>query len=153
MTTVTFEGAIDLPGSILDEMVAHARTDVPYETCGLLASDADGRIAGHWTVANADRSMTWFRMDPKAQLQAMRAMDDADLEWSGIWHCHTHSEAFPSPTDIDQAQHWPGIVAIIVSLQDPSPVVRAFDIRDGAVTERVLTVDGKELDAGPVHNR
>ncbi|MEE8602715.1 Mov34/MPN/PAD-1 family protein [Euzebya tangerina] len=143
-------GRLDLPGDIRDEMLIHARSDVPYETCGLLASDADGNLAGHWPVANADRSMTWFRMDPKDQLRAMRAMDDAELEWSGIWHCHTHTEPFPSPTDIDQSVHWPGIVAVIVSLQDPDPVIRAFDIADGEVTERVLTVDGKEQDRGAV---
>lgn len=150
MTEVPLRGAVDVPRAIVDEIVAHARSDAPYETCGLLASDADGRIVGHWVVGNADRSMTWFRMDPKGQLQAMRAMDDAGLEWSGIWHCHTHTEAFPSPTDVDQAQHWPGIVAIIVSLQDPDPVLRAFDIADGEVTERVLTVDGRDVPRGPV---
>lgn len=150
MTTAQVQGTFDLPTHIRDEIVAHARSDVPYETCGLLAADADGRVAGHWPVPNADRSMTWFRMDPKAQLAAMRAMDDQDLEWCGIWHCHTHSEAFPSPTDIEQSQHWPGIVALIVSLQDPEPVLRAYDIADGEVRERVLTVDGKEQPRGHV---
>ena len=150
MTRVEIRGTVDLPARIRDEMVEHARSDVPYETCGLLASDADGALVGHWTVANADRSMTWFRMDPKDQLRAMRAMDDQDLEWSGIWHCHTHTEAFPSATDIEQSSYWPGIVAVIVSLQDPEPVIRAFDISEDNVTERVLTVDGKEQDRGPV---
>ena len=150
MTTVPLLGTFDLPAAIAEEIVAHARSDVPYETCGLLAADPDGRIAGHWTVPNADRSMTWFRMDPKAQLKAMRAMDDAGLEWCGIWHCHTHTEAFPSPTDIAQAEHWPGITALIVSLQDPEPVLRAYQIGDGEVSEQVLTVDGKEQPRGPV---
>jgi proteasome lid subunit RPN8/RPN11 len=150
MTTVPLRGAFDLPSHIREEIVAHARSDVPYETCGILASDPAGRIIGHWTVPNADRSMTWFRMEPKAQLQAMRAMDDADLEWSAIWHCHTHTEAFPSPTDVEQSQHWPGIVAMIVSLQDPDPVIRAYDIVDGEVLERVLTVDGREQPRGHV---
>lgn len=150
MTRVEMNGTLDLPGSIREEIVDHARSDVPFETCGLLASDAAGKVTGHWTVANADRSMTWFRMDPKEQLRAMRAMDDQVLEWSGIWHCHTHTEAFPSATDIEQSSYWPGIVTVIVSLQDPDPVIRAYDIVDKCVTERVLTVDGKEVDRGPV---
>jgi proteasome lid subunit RPN8/RPN11 len=148
MTTVPVHGTFELPAAIRDAIVAHARSDVPYETCGLLAADADGHVVGHWPVPNADRSMTWFRMDPKAQLAAMREMDDRDLEWCGIWHCHTHSEAFPSPTDVEQARHWPGIVALIISLQDPDPVLRAFDIADGVVAERVLTVGGKEQPRG-----
>ena len=150
MTAAPLQGTLDLPARIAAEIVAHARGDVPYETCGLLAADADGVIVGHWPVANADRSMTWFRMDPKEQLRAMRAMDDAGLEWSGIWHCHTHTEAFPSPTDVAQAEFWPGIAALIVSLQDPDPVIRAFQIADGEVVEQVLTVDGKEQPRGPV---
>ncbi|CAN5230635.1 M67 family metallopeptidase [soil metagenome] len=149
MTTVPLQGTFDLPAHIRDEIVAHARTDVPYETCGLLAAGPDGVVTGHWTVPNADRSMTWFRMDPKAQLGAMRAMDDADLEWCAIWHSHTHTEAYPSPTDIDQAQHWPGIVALIVSLQDPEPILRAYDIAGGEVRERVLTVSGVSQPQGP----
>ncbi len=150
MTTVPFSGSFDLPSRIREEILDHARSDIPFETCGLLAADAQGRVEGHWPVANADRSMTWFRMEPKDQLAAMRAMDDADLEWCGIWHCHTHTEAFPSPTDIEQSQHWPGIVAMIVSLQDPEPVLRAYEIVEGDVVERVLTVDGKDQPRGHV---
>lgn len=151
MTTVQVRGTFDLPRHIVEEIVAHARSDVPYETCGLLAAGADGQVVAHWTVPNADRSMTWFRMDPKGQLRAMRAMDDAGLEWCAIWHCHTHTEAFPSPTDIEQSQYWPGIVALIVSLQDPDPVFRAYDIDEsGRVHERVLTVGGKDQPRDPV---
>jgi [CysO sulfur-carrier protein]-S-L-cysteine hydrolase len=150
MTQVPMAGRLELPSRIRDEILDHARADVPFETCGLLAADAGGAVVGHWTVPNADRSMTWFRMEPRAQLRAMREMDDRGLEWCGIWHCHTHTEAFPSPTDVEQSQHWPGIVAVIVSLQDPDPVIRAFDVADGRVTERVVTVDGAEQPRGHV---
>lgn len=150
MTTAPVEGSLDLPADIRDEILAHARADAPYETCGLLAADDQGWVRGHWPVANADRSMTWFRMDPQDQLHAMKAMEDRGLEWSGVWHCHTHTEAFPSDTDIEQSRHWPGIVAVIVSLEDPEPVIRAFDINDGQVVERVLTVDGKDVALGAV---
>ncbi len=149
MTIAPMRGSLELPPHIRDEIIAHARSDVPYETCGLLAADADGAVVGHWTVDNADRSMTWFRMDPKGQLRAMREMDDGDLEWMGIWHCHTHTEAYPSPTDVEQSANWPGIVAIIVSLQDPDPVIRAYDIVDGEVSERVLTVGQEVQPQGP----
>lgn len=149
MTIAPMHGSLDLPTEIRDQIVTHARSDVPYETCGLLAADATGAIVAHWPVPNADRSMTWFRMDPQAQLRAMREMDDADLEWTGVWHCHTHTEAYPSPTDIEQSRYWPGIVAVIVSLQDVEPVIRAFDITDGEVTERVCTVNSEHIPQGP----
>lgn len=150
MTTVPLHQTFDLPVHIAAEIVAHARSDVPFETCGLLAAGLEGAVVAHWPVPNADRSMTWFRMDPKAQLKAMRAMDDAGLEWCAIWHCHTHTEAYPSPTDVEQSQWWPGIVALIVSLQDPEPVMRAYDIDEaGEVRERVLTVGGTAQDRAP----
>ncbi|WP_205712089.1 Mov34/MPN/PAD-1 family protein [Euzebya rosea] len=149
MTVAPMHGTLELPPHIRDEMVAHARSDTPFETCGLLAADDEGRLVRHWPIPNADRSMTWFRMEPKAQLKAMREMDDEDLEWAAIWHCHTHTEAYPSPTDIEQSAYWPGIVAIIVSLQDPDPVIRAYDITDGQVSERVLTVAQEAQPQGP----
>lgn len=149
MTVAPLHGSLELPPHIREEMISHARADVPFETCGLLAACGDGAIVRHWPVPNADRSMTWFRMEPRAQLRAMREMDDEDLEWAAIWHCHTHTEAYPSPTDIEQAQHWPGIVAVILSLQDPEPVIRAYDILDGAVSERVLTVGKEAQPQGP----
>ena len=37
LTRVKISGTLDLPGDIRDEMVEHARTDVPYENYGLLA--------------------------------------------------------------------------------------------------------------------
>jgi hypothetical protein len=41
-------------------------------------------------------------------------------------------------------------VYLIVSLQDSdAPVIRAFDIIDGKITERTVSVDGVQAPAGP----
>ncbi len=147
MTTAPIAGTLDLPRHLYDEIVEHARSDAPFETCGLLAG-ADGVVSHHWPIPNAARSMTYYQMEPKAMLAAMREMDEQDLELLGIWHSHTHTEAYPSPTDVELATY-PGTAYLICSLQDDEPVIRAFDIVDGTITERVLTVAGEPAPTGP----
>jgi proteasome lid subunit RPN8/RPN11 len=147
LTRAQIAGRLDLDRATYDALIAHARSDVPFEVCGLLAG-LDGRVARHYEIPNAARSMTYYTMDPKALLRAMHEMDDEEWDLLAIYHSHTHTEAFPSATDVQLAAY-PDAVYLIVSLQDPAvPVVRAFDIRDGKITERVLTVGGEEAPVG-----
>lgn len=148
MTKAEIAGGIDLPRDVYAALVEHARSDAPYEVCGLLAGEG-GAFRRHYPIPNAARSMTYYSMDPKAMLHAMNDMDDEDWDLLAIYHSHTHTEAFPSKTDVELAVY-PDAVYLIISLQDPEPVIRAFDIRDGKITERVLTVDGEQA---PVGNR
>jgi proteasome lid subunit RPN8/RPN11 len=59
----------------------------------------------------------------------------------GVFHSHTHTDAYPSPTDVAQAQD-PGWHYVLVSLRDTHPVVRSYAIVDGAVTEEPVAVPG-----------
>ena len=148
MTRAAIVGELDLDRDTYEALVAHARRDHPYEVCGLLATDDGRRVVKHYEIPNAARSMTYYNMDPKAMLHAMHEIDDEGWELLGIYHSHTHTEAFPSPTDVELA-FYPDAVYLIVSLQDDEPVVRGFDIRDGKITERVLTVAGEAAPTGP----
>jgi proteasome lid subunit RPN8/RPN11 len=144
VTRAEIEGSIDLSRDVYDGMVAHARSDAPYEVCGMVAGE--GRFDRRYEIPNVERSMTFYKMDGKAHLKAITEIEDN--EWSfGIYHSHTHTEAFPSVTDVELAVY-PEAVYLIVSLQDPEAVVRAFDIRDGRITERVLTIDGEQAPVG-----
>ncbi len=147
MTRATIDGRLNLDRATYEALIAHARSDFPYEVCGLLAG-ADGQIVGHYRIPNATRSMTAYNMDPKALLRVLRQIDDAELDVLAVYHSHTHTEAFPSATDVELAAY-PDAVYLIVSLQDNEPVLRGFDIREGRITERVLTVEGEELPTGP----
>lgn len=148
MTKAEIAGGLDLPRDVYTALVEHARSDAPFEVCGLLAGEG-GEFRTHYPIPNAARSMTYYSMDPKAMLHAMNDMDDQDWDLLAIYHSHTHTEAFPSKTDVELAVY-PDAVYLIISLQDPEAVIRAFDIRDGRITERVLTVDGEQA---PVGNR
>ncbi len=147
VTRARLEGLLELDRGTYDDLVEHARSDFPFEVCGLLAG-RDGHVAKHYRIANAARSMTYYSMDPKAMLHAMNEIDDRDWDLLAIYHSHTHTEAFPSPTDVELA-FYPEPVYLIVSLQDQdAPVIRGFEIVDGVITERQVHVDGVPAHAG-----
>jgi [CysO sulfur-carrier protein]-S-L-cysteine hydrolase len=147
VTRAEISGRFDLDRATYDAIVDHARSDFPFEVCGLLAGSG-GRLVKHWAIPNAARSMTYYSMEPKAMLAAFNEMDDRGWDLLAIYHSHTHTEAFPSPTDVELA-FYPEAVYLIVSLQDPEqPVIRGFDIVDGAIAERVVDVDGVRAPVG-----
>lgn len=124
---------------LLDErtrqtLIDHARSDFPYEVCGLIAHRDDGSHIVY-PIRNAERSMTYYAMDPRELLQAMRLIEDRGDKFT-IYHSHTHSEAYPSATDIRLAAY-PEATYLIVTLQDrANPAMRAFAICDGQVREK-----------------
>ena len=147
MTRARIEGRLELDRTLYDDLVEHARSDFPYEVCGLLAG-RDGTVVKHYRIPNAARSMTYYSMDPKTMLHAMNEIDDEDWDLLAIYHSHTHTEAFPSPTDVELA-FYPDAIYLIISLQEAdAPVIRGFGIRDGTITERELIVDGAPAPVG-----
>ncbi len=124
---------------VFDALVEHAWSDFPYEVCGLLGLHADG-TAEVLPVANAERSMRYYVMDSRELLRAMRRIEDEVLGLV-IYHSHTHTQAYPSATDVRHAAY-PDALYAIVTLQDhDAPAVRAFTIRDGAVGEVPVLVE------------
>ncbi len=127
-----------------DRLVEHARSDHPYEVCGLLGLRPDGGFE-HYLVPNAERSMTYYVMEPRALLRAMREIEDHGYGLA-IYHSHTHTDAYPSQTDIQLAAY-PDATYLIVTLQDwDRPDIRAFTIVDGEVREKLVVVRDR-----PVH--
>jgi proteasome lid subunit RPN8/RPN11 len=117
-----------------DALVAHSESDFPFEVCGLLGVESDTTIR-HFRITNDERSMTYYVMNGLEMLRAMREIEDDELELV-IYHSHTHTQAYPSATDIRLAAY-PDATYAIVTLQDrDAPDVRAFRIIDGVVTER-----------------
>ena len=56
-----------------------------------------------------------------------------------MFHSHTHSEPYPSPTDVDQAPD-PGWHYVIVSLKREAPETRSYRIVDGVISEERVAV-------------
>jgi len=130
-----------LEQSYIDEMIAHAREDAPDECCGIIAG-AGGRAKKLYRAINAEKSPYRYSVDAKDLLRIYRDADDHDWEFLVIYHSHTHTEAYPSPTDVRLAS-WPDAYYVLVSLMDEEhPAVRAFRILEGVVTEEAIEVTG-----------
>ena len=128
----------------IDEMVAHAREDLPNECCGILAG-RDGRVLKLYRMTNLAASPFRFDMDPGEIVKVDAEAGDNDWELLAIYHSHTRSEAYPSDTDVriagGTAQLWPDVRYVLVSLMDKAaPQVRSFTIIDGVVAEEPLDV-------------
>src|SRR5690625_1309750 len=102
VTHASIAGRFDIDQGTYDRLIVHARSDMPFEVCGLLASE-HGTFRKHYEIPNAARSMTYYQMDPKPMLAAFNEIDDSEWDLQAIYHSHTHTEAYPSSTDIELA--------------------------------------------------
>lgn len=118
-------------------LVAHAREEAPNECCGYVRA-ADGVVQEVVRSENPRRSPYGFELDSKSLL-ATNELDDEGYE-VGIYHSHPRSPAEPSQTDINLA-YYPHWTYLIVSLENDDPVVRAWHIADGQVTEEEVLLD------------
>jgi proteasome lid subunit RPN8/RPN11 len=131
-----------IPQSMIEEMVAHAREDLPNECCGLIGG-GDGEARTLYRARNAFASPFSYRVDPGDQYRIIeKEMRDRGEELIAIYHSHTKSPAYPSQTDLNEAASWPEQVYLIVSLADPeTPDVKAFWLKDNEIAEAELVVE------------
>jgi [CysO sulfur-carrier protein]-S-L-cysteine hydrolase len=117
------------------QLVGHAYDGLPDEACGLIAGPpGTDRATAFYPCGNIAASSRVYTIDPKDHLRADRDAERRGLEINGVVHSHTHTEAYPSPTDVAQAPD-PGWHYVIVSLRHEAPVVRSYRIVDGEITE------------------
>jgi proteasome lid subunit RPN8/RPN11 len=130
-----------MPRRLLNEAIRWAQAGLPNEACGLLAAPDIAENGGVPTrfvgLANVAASPYRYLIDPDEQLRVMLDIDDANEVVWGIVHSHVASAPEPSATDIGLAAY-PDALYLICSLATEPPLVRAWSIRDGAVTEIVL---------------
>ena len=131
---------LEVTRDVLDRLVALAYDCYPEEACGLVAGPpGEDRAVAFYPCRNAAASARVYTIDPKEHLRAERDADDHDWEINGVVHSHTHSEPYPSPTDVAQAPD-PGWHYVIVSLKRAAPEVRSYRIVDGAIDEEPVVV-------------
>jgi proteasome lid subunit RPN8/RPN11 len=125
-------------GAQLDEA-----TGLPLEACGLLGGDpASTRIAVCYPTRNAAASARTYTVDPQDVLRADRDAESRGLEIVGVFHSHTHTDPYPSATDVAQAPD-PSWHYVLVSLRDESPTLRSYRIVDGKIDEEPVVLEGR----------
>jgi proteasome lid subunit RPN8/RPN11 len=134
-----------IPAALLDDVVAHAREEYDAECCGMIAYDRSSRDGSPLAVRvhraeNVYASRKRFEIDGKELLHTLNEFEDEDWEMGAIYHSHTHTEPYPSQTDINFAANWPGLEWVIVGLGGDEPEVRCYLIESGEVREVPLEV-------------
>jgi proteasome lid subunit RPN8/RPN11 len=124
------------------EMLSACWSGLPLEGCGLLGGTTlgdDARALLCYPTDNVARSARVYTVDPKGFLRADRDAEGRGMSIVGVWHSHTHTGAYPSPTDVEQAPD-PGWHYVLVSLADGAPVVRSYRIVDGKISEEPVVL-------------
>ncbi len=142
--------AFELPRGMYEEILAHARAGMPNEACGVVAGD-DGRPVRIYPMRNAEQSPVVYRFEEREQLEVFNEIEEKGWELLAFFHSHTHTEAYPSPTDRAHA-HWsdpvsgeelatyPGTRYMIVSFAEQEPVLRAFNFDGGDPVEEDVRI-------------
>lgn len=127
---------------VWEKVLAHCLEGAPLEACGLLGGQAGDRAVAErcYPATNAAGSSRVYTVEPRDLLRADREEEAAGGELIGVWHSHTHTEAWPSPTDVGQAPD-PGWHYVLVSLRDVEPTLRSFRIRDGNIFEESVVLE------------
>lgn len=127
-----------VPQRAIDAMGQHAIACYPEEMCGLLVGvPGTNEVQKFVPCTNIAHSALVYTIDPKEHLRAELAAEAEGLEILGCAHSHTHTVAYPSPTDVAQAPD-PNWHYIIVSLKTGSPQPRSFLIHGNDITEEAI---------------
>ena len=133
-----------LPSSIADEVLLHARAELPNEACGLLSGSlATGRATRFHPARNAEASPLRYNVHPEDLVRITFAIEDAGEELIAIFHSHTRSAAVPSATDRRTAMY-PDPFYLLASLADrdasAARAMRSWRIYRGQAFEVPLTI-------------
>jgi [CysO sulfur-carrier protein]-S-L-cysteine hydrolase len=147
-----------LPWTIHDQMIAHAVRGLPHEACGLFAAepsamtaspsaDPDASITSvvaFHPMRNAAASSQIYQLDGAEMLDVEAAADAKGQLICGVMHSHTHTSAYPSPTDVRDAAAFDPFGTwhyVIVSLRHPEPALRSYRIVNGKISEEAVVLE------------
>ncbi len=126
--------------AVLEQMGEHsiARYRAPNgfeEACGLLVgTSANSTVIEFHPCVNVAESARIYELDAKQHMLIERDVESRGLEVIGVMHSHTHTEAFPSATDVARAPD-PSWHYLIVTLMRGVPEPRSYRIVAGQISE------------------
>ena len=140
VTEATHPGAgpasVELPATMVQALVDHARAEYPNEMCGVIIGDRPAAAGGgplRWEpTRNQAASPLRYEIHPDDLLRLTIETENAGEEFWAIVHSHTHSPPRPSLTDVGLA-FYPDAIYLLVSLAEDEPALAAWRIVDGEI--------------------
>ena len=128
--------SVTITESAYQSILAQAQKDAPIESCGYLLGTDKETATENYPMTNIDHSEEHFSFDQKEQFAAIKYARQKGLKIVGNWHSHPASPSRPSEEDKHLAYD-PNILYFILSLAEEKPVLNAFRIVEGEVTEKI----------------
>ena len=127
---------VEIPATVIRDMLTHAREEAPRECCGLLVGKGES-VSRSVRARNLDATATRYLIDPEDHFAAIRAARVEGLEVVGAYHSHPSSAPVPSPTDVAEANNGSDFLYVIVSLLNED--VRGYRIDAGVYKPLALS--------------
>ena len=134
---------LEIPESILNDMIEHARSDLPNECCGLLAGsmrEGVGLVSRRFPIRNDEASPREYLSNPKDMFAAFRAMKEDRLELLAIYHSHPASSPVPSLRDVERNTYGESVMHLIVSLAAMEPRIQSWWLGQSDYREAEWTI-------------
>lgn len=131
---------LHIPEAIHQQMVEHARAELPNECVGMLIGNDDGVATEYVPLVNELKSPMRFLTEPYSMLRAERRCRELRQQVLAIFHSHPTSEPVPSKYDV--ADHYgSGVMCLILSLIDDSEPLRGWWIAEGHISKGEIIID------------
>ncbi len=134
---------IKLKKADFEQIVAHAKSELPNEACGLIAGRVDGEVKvveKVYFLTNIDHSNEHFSLDPKEQLAAVKDMRANGFAPLGNWHSHPESPSRPSDEDKRLAYDSKASYLILSLMDKNEPVLNSFKIEGESAEKEDLQI-------------
>ena len=135
---------IILSKSQFDEIVNHAKNQLPNEDCGLLGGIVKENkkfVKKLYFLTNVDASPEHFSMAAEEQFAAVKDMRSNNLQLFGNFHSHPNSPARMSEEDKRLAFD-KNLSYLILSLAESEPIIKSFRIdKDSQVEQEELIIE------------
>lgn len=128
---------LEIPRSIYNQMVEHAKELNPVECCGYLGGNNE-TVSKHYKMTNTDNSPEHFSFDPKEQFAAVKDARKEGLKLIGVYHSHPETPARLSEEDI-RLFNDPEPVYLIVSLKEETPIINGYKVEKPSNDEISIT--------------
>ena len=135
MSNQNSSSQIVIPSSVLEQIKQLALAETPLECCGFLVGELGSDVAREfYPCRNIAQSKIIYTVDPRDHLRIELDAEARGLAIIGVVHSHTHTEPYPSATDVAQAPD-PGWHYVIIGLKDAEPKTRSYRIIDSQISE------------------